>query len=263
MAGHAQLQFVMTECSKTQICLTWLKYLSSCFNIRIFHRCEVRIENSVTRVAVHYHKACLVIPNSYPEWRNFQCTPNNHYGFFFLYTPPSSTAFKLKCQQTVIQSDGIFSAHRTTIMDSFSCILLLRQQHLSLNVCCFVNFMLKYPHFWGFYFRRWLYDVWQKWCQKPMWWCQNWHLDVLMFWRHAWESSYTPRCRTTFSSTGWVHGNSCLVCKKELSCRWMLLWLSLVERPLHNSSRSWVFSSTICQHGTCWCRERRLQKSSR
>ena len=174
-----------------------------------------------------------MIPNSSPEWGNFQCAPNNHYGFFFLHTPPSSTAFKLKC-------------------------VLLCQFYAKIS-----TFLVKKISVWGFYFRRWRYDVWQKWCQKPTWWRQNWHLDVLMFWRHAWESSYTPRCRTSFSSTGWVHGNSCLVCKKELSCRWMLLWLSLVERPLHNSGRSWVFSSTICQHGTCWCRKRRLQKSSR
>ena len=33
-------------------------------------------------------------PNSYPEWRNFQFAPNNHYWFFFLHTLPSTTAFK-------------------------------------------------------------------------------------------------------------------------------------------------------------------------
>ena len=32
MAGHAQLKFVMTECSKTQIRLTWPKYELSHFN---------------------------------------------------------------------------------------------------------------------------------------------------------------------------------------------------------------------------------------
>ena len=34
--------------------------------IRTFNGCEVRIENSVTRVTVRHHKACQVMPNSYP-----------------------------------------------------------------------------------------------------------------------------------------------------------------------------------------------------
>ena len=37
------------------------------YNIRIFNDCEVRIENSVTRVTVRHHEACRVMPNSYPE----------------------------------------------------------------------------------------------------------------------------------------------------------------------------------------------------
>ena len=70
--------------------------------IRMFNGCMVLIENSVTRVTVLHHEACRVMPNRYP-------------------------------------SDGIFSLHRITIMDSFSCILFLRQLHLDLNTCCFVN----------------------------------------------------------------------------------------------------------------------------
>ena len=38
-----------------------------CKNIRILNGCEVRIENSVMRVTVRHHEACLVMPNSYPE----------------------------------------------------------------------------------------------------------------------------------------------------------------------------------------------------
>ena len=34
--------------------------------IRIFNGCEVRIENSVTRVSVRHHSVSLVMPNSYP-----------------------------------------------------------------------------------------------------------------------------------------------------------------------------------------------------
>ena len=54
--------------------------------VRIFNVCEVRIENFVTRVTVWHHEARRVVPNSYPEWRNFQFTPNKHYRFFSLHT---------------------------------------------------------------------------------------------------------------------------------------------------------------------------------
>ena len=101
MAGHAQLKFVMTECSKTQI--AWRGSYADkstrrfrgcevqtqgslfalwCGIVRIFNGCEVRIENSVTTVTVRHHEACWVMPNSYPERRNCQFAPNNHYRFF-------------------------------------------------------------------------------------------------------------------------------------------------------------------------------------
>ena len=51
----------------------------------------MRTENSVTRVTVWHHEAC-----SKSEWQNFQFAPKNHYGFFFLHTFPSTTAFKLE-----------------------------------------------------------------------------------------------------------------------------------------------------------------------
>ena len=40
-------------------------------------------------------------------------------------------------------SDEIFNLHRRTIMDSFSCILFLRQLHLDLNKCFFDQFYAK------------------------------------------------------------------------------------------------------------------------
>ena len=36
------------------------------------------------------------MPNSYPERQDFQFAPNNHYGFFFLHTLPSTIAFRLE-----------------------------------------------------------------------------------------------------------------------------------------------------------------------
>ena len=50
----------------------------------------------IERVTVRHHKACQVMPNSYPEWRNFQFTPNCHDWFFFLHTLPWTIAFKLE-----------------------------------------------------------------------------------------------------------------------------------------------------------------------
>ena len=66
------------------------------WTIRIFTGCEIWIENSVTRVTVRHHKACRVMPNSYPQWRNFQFEPNNFYRFFFLHTFLSTVAFRLE-----------------------------------------------------------------------------------------------------------------------------------------------------------------------
>ena len=59
--------------------------------ISLHYGCEVKIENSVTRVTVQHHEAYRVMPNSYP-------------------------------------SDGILNSHRRTIMDSFSCIHLLHME---------------------------------------------------------------------------------------------------------------------------------------
>ena len=78
-------------------------------NLRIFNCCEVRIDNSVTRVTVWHHEACRVMPNSYHEWQKFQFAPNNHYRIFFLHT--------------------------------------FRRLYLSLNMCYFINFALKLVHF--------------------------------------------------------------------------------------------------------------------
>ena len=78
-------------------CVTNVRTLHIYFIIRFFNDCELRIENSVTTVTVQHREACRVMPNSYPEWRNFQFSPNNHYGFFFLHTLPSTIAFRLGC----------------------------------------------------------------------------------------------------------------------------------------------------------------------
>ena len=60
--------------------------------IRIFNGYLVYIENSVTRDSC---SASQGLPNSYPEWRNFQFAPNNHYISFFLHSFPSSIVFNL------------------------------------------------------------------------------------------------------------------------------------------------------------------------
>ena len=47
-----------------------------CVYYMIFNGCEVRNENSITRVFVLHHEACKAMPNSYLEWQNFQFAQN-------------------------------------------------------------------------------------------------------------------------------------------------------------------------------------------
>ena len=78
-------------------------------NIRTMNDREVQIENSVMRVTVRHHDGL-----------------------------PSDAK-----QLSRVASDRIFISNRTIITDSFSCILFFRQLHLGLDMCCFINFMLK------------------------------------------------------------------------------------------------------------------------
>ena len=102
--------------------------------------------------------------------------------------------------QTVIPSDGIFNSNRTTITDYFSCIHFFRQLLVGLSMCCFINFTLKYLHFFrsrnirfDSFLIRWRRNVWRKLKWK---WRQYVKNDVKIstssYWRHARESSYTP-----------------------------------------------------------------------
>ena len=88
-------------------CVINVRTLHIFFIIRIFNGCELRIKNSVTTVTVQHRDACRVMPNSYLESRDLQFAPNN----------------------------------QTTIMDTFSGILFIRQLHLGLNMYSFINFM--------------------------------------------------------------------------------------------------------------------------
>ena len=133
-------------------------------SIKIFNGCEVLIDNSVTRVTVRHHEARRVMPNSYP-------------------------------------SDGIFNLHRITIMDSFYCIIFLRQLHLDFNICCFIN--LRYNNYifrsrkvrYGSSLICWRPNVWWKLTWK---WCQVKMTSKSAYWRHARESSYTSHVRRHF-----------------------------------------------------------------
>ena len=136
--------------------------------IRILNGCEVRIENSVTRVTVRHHEACRVMPNSYP-------------------------------------SDGIFNSHLTTIMDSFSCIHFLRKLYLNFYMRYYINITLKCLHFrsrhdrFGFYLLRWRWNIWRKMTSKSDVMTSKLTCDVKKtHWRHARESSYTTRVRRHF-----------------------------------------------------------------
>ena len=52
--------------------------------------------NSVTMVTGRHHETCQMMPNSYPEWRNFPFAPKNHYGFLLFHALPFTITFKLQ-----------------------------------------------------------------------------------------------------------------------------------------------------------------------
>ena len=135
-------------------------------SIRIFNGCEVRIENSVNRVTVPHHEACRVMPNSYPEWWNFQLAPN---WFFFLHILPSTTTFKftygLFCQFYAKISTFSIKKYLVQLLPS-----KLTSEHLAEN------------------------NV------------KNWHCDIKKTsWRHAYvvlHAREASSCKTTFPSPG-------------------------------------------------------------
>ena len=62
------------------------KILPRKWNIRIYHECDSRIEQSIPRIAVWHHEACRVMTNSDHEGLIFLSYPNTNNGFFFLLT---------------------------------------------------------------------------------------------------------------------------------------------------------------------------------
>ena len=46
--------------------------------------------------------------------------------------------------RTVIPSDGVFNSHRTTIMDSFSCIRFLRKLFVNFHMRYYINIALQH-----------------------------------------------------------------------------------------------------------------------
>ena len=100
--NNRSFQYIIsTQLSDTDPVVLWFinptGWIRVCKIIRIYNGCEMRTENSVTKVTVRHRETCRVMPNSYPEWRNFQFAPNSHYGFFFLHTLPSTIAVRLEC----------------------------------------------------------------------------------------------------------------------------------------------------------------------
>ena len=55
-------------------------------NIRFFHECEGRIEESAPRIIVWHHEACRVMTNGDPGGRIFLSYSHTNNGFFFLLT---------------------------------------------------------------------------------------------------------------------------------------------------------------------------------
>ena len=120
-----------------------LPWQTSWWSIRIFNGNEVQIKNSVTSVTLWHHKACRVMPNSYPQWRTFQFATDNHYGFFFLHTLPSTIAFRL--------------------------------EYVIFSIIHWNNYIFWWRHArFGSYPRRWRQNIWWKIDVNMMWRCQKW-----------------------------------------------------------------------------------------
>ena len=60
--------------------------LCLCYDIRIYHECEGRIEEFVPRFTIWHHEACRVMPNGDPEGQIFLSYPHKNNRFFFLLT---------------------------------------------------------------------------------------------------------------------------------------------------------------------------------
>ena len=130
------------------------------------------------------------MPNSCPEWRNFQFTPHNHYRFFFLHTLPSAIVFKL---------------------GSWICVILL--------ILC-ANKYIFYQEMFG---SARIYDILLS-CTRSSF--TPWYktifgsariYDVLL---SCIRSSYTPWYETEISRTSENHGKSCCVISRKVASHW-------------------------------------------
>ena len=101
----------------------------------------------------------------------------------------------LKKKRLSDESDGILNSHRTTIIDSFSCILFLRRLYLSLNM---------HLIFCQFY---------SKMCRFSTKICSVRHLQLSNVMH---EVVLHPSCKIEIPRTGENRGKPCRVCKKCL-----------------------------------------------
>ena len=141
------------------------------------------------------------MPNSYPEWRNFQFAPNNHYGFFFLHTCHSTIAFGLE-------------------------YVLFYQTYAEITTF----FRSRYVRF-GSYLRCWSRNVWRK----------NWrqHDEMTSKRQNSYPDAmhesrliplppppHTHTCKTTFPNPGRIHGNSGRICNNTQFEPWPICRLT-------------------------------------
>ena len=117
-------------------------------------------------------------------------------------------------------SDGIFSLHRRTIIDSFACILFLRQLHLDLHLCYFINSTLKSlpcstlkSSVWLLSYKltsKRLAETDMKMISK----CRQNDVKTVIL-TSCTRVILHPSYKTTFPSPGLVHGDPGRVCKKK------------------------------------------------
>ena len=90
-----ELDFIISKSSPTSIIHMNISS-SEGNNIRIYHKCESRIEKSIPVIAVWHNKAFRVTTTGDPEGRILLSYPHMNNGFFFLLTTVFIYLFILK-----------------------------------------------------------------------------------------------------------------------------------------------------------------------
>ena len=147
--------------------------------LRIFHGCEVRIEQSVRDSLFCITRLCRVMPNSDPDWRIFLSAPNNHDRLFFVHT--------VWCPAYDFNGGVAFNESRSNTLTSAI---------LNVGVVCDVSLMLT-PN---------VRITWPP--LQPRYW------KHVLFFIFIYPTGRIRVCNIRFVSSGENRGKPCLVCNQ-------------------------------------------------